>query len=412
MRKIKEIKKNELKEVLRLASKSFPSIGITSEQKVEEFEAMILKDYDESNRKWYALYEDKKIIGSMVLYDFCINYYQRRIEALGIGFVAVDLLNKKQKVCKEMLEWYLKHTEKNKKEMAMLFSFRPDFYKKMGFGFGTNCYNYKYTPDSFPKISHPLSFKYLNIDHYDEVQELFDGTFEHTHGYISRRAGEIKQALKSEQHIKIGFYNDAQLEAYLLFHFEVDKSNHENTDMHVQLFYKSSAGLKSALHFINTQSDQVRYVYIYNQDSSFYYNMSDIRHRDLKVLQEPGYHFISEMGMGIMYKSVDHTSLLLKKECQLDKLAIKFNIEDSFAKPHSKSFIIEWKNKKAFISQNAHFDIELTMNVSDFSSWLMNSIDLTTLHRYGLLECNHAEELTSLDRAFYYGQKPVCNTRF
>lgn len=412
MRKIKEIKKNELKDVLRLASKSYPSIGINSEQKIEEFETIILKDYDQSNRKWYALYEDKKIIGSMVIYDFCINYYQQRIEAFGIGFVAVDLLHKKQKVCKEMLDWYMKHTKKNKKEIAMLFSFRPDFYKKMGFGFGTNCYNYKYTPDSFPKSNHVLKSQYLNIEHFDEVQDLFKDLFESTHGYISRRAGEIKQALNSESHIKVGFYNESHLEAYLIFHFEVDKSNHENTDMHVQIFYKSSAGLKSILHFIHTQADQVRYVYVYNQDSSFYYIMNDIRHRDLKVLQEPGYHFISEMGMGIMYKSIDHISLLLKKECQLNKLIIKFNILDDFPKQHTESFIIEWKNGKASNSNDSSFDIELTMNISEFSSWLMNSIDLTTLYRYGLLECSCFNALADLDKAFYYGQKPVCNTRF
>ncbi len=412
MRSIKRIKKELLRDSLRLAGMAYPSIGLNNVQKIEEFETSILKDFDNPLRRWYGLFEDEQLLGSMVLYDFDINYYGNRIEAQGIGFVAVDFLHKKQKVCKDMLEWYLLNAQKEKKVMALLYSFRPDFYAKMGFGFGTTCYNYKFSPQSFPAFQTNLKCEYLNQSHKNELVDFFNEHYLNNHGVIPKTEKDFQAMFTAPNNTLIGFRENDRLLGFLNFYFTTDPNNHEETDMHATLFYLNSTGLKAILNFLNTQADQVRYIHLYNQEENFYYLMKDIRNQDLKLLQQPAFHFVSETGMGIMYKSLNSVQLLLKRPCDLSDSRIKFVLSDDFAQEKNNEFIIEWKNSVAKQVKTKKFDIELNMSIRSFSSWIMNAIDLSTLFEYGLLETPQADKILLLDKAFYYNQKPVCFTRF
>jgi predicted acetyltransferase len=110
MREVRKLDKGQLRDALKIIAKAYPSVGLSSEQKLEEFETRILEDFNRELRFWYGLFEDGQLLGIMVLYDFVMNYYGHELKTRGIGFVAVDFLHKKQKVCKEMLRWYLEDT--------------------------------------------------------------------------------------------------------------------------------------------------------------------------------------------------------------------------------------------------------------------------------------------------------------
>ncbi|WP_230875074.1 GNAT family N-acetyltransferase [Lysinibacillus cavernae] len=61
---------------------------------------------DESHG-YYGLWEDDKLIGGMRLHDFQMNLFSKMLPIGGVGLVAVDLLHKKEKVAKELIQHFL-----------------------------------------------------------------------------------------------------------------------------------------------------------------------------------------------------------------------------------------------------------------------------------------------------------------
>lgn len=412
MREVRKLERDQLRAALDLAAKAYPMLEVNSEQKLDGLEARIGADFNGETRQWYGLFEDDKLLGNMVLYDFTVDYYGQEIKARGIGFVAVEFLHKKQKVCREMLQWYLRDSLKLNYPLAMLYAFRPDFYQKMGFGFGTGCYNYVTKPECFPRteVNHPMI--YLGTADKDEVIAFYRELYQAQHGMIPKKPREIEQYLEAQGVYRVGYREGGKLHALLTFRLVSNESPDQSTHMKLDLLFSDSLGLRAALNFLHSQSDQVSEISISTPFREFFYNLTDIRHQDHRILKEPGYHHTYDAGMGIMYRSLDPVALLLKKPCTLDKQKVRFVLRDSFMEECAHDFVIEWKEGKALKSRSKKADLTLSFGVSDFSSWVMNAIDLETLYLYGLVEISDETVLRMIDRAFYYPQKPMCLERF
>ena len=412
MREIRKLDRTQLREALSIASKAYPMIGINTEQQLNDFETRIAEDFEQEARTWYGLFEDEKLLGNMVLYDFVTNYYGKDIKARGIGFVAVDFLHKKQKIAKEMLTWYLNDSLKQKYPLAILYSFRPDFYKQMGYGYGTYCFNYVTAPECFPKAASKYQMEYLTLADKDAVIAFYKSLYKRYHGMIPKKDKDVEMLFKAPGVNVVGYKEKGRLTALLTFRLKADESTQQSTHMNLDLLYTTPTGLKAAMNFLNSQSDQLAEITFSTLFRDFFFNLTDIRHNDHKILKDPGFHHIHDTGMGMMYRSLNPVELVLARPCTLDNLRIRFILNDDFMNNTTKDFIIGWKAGVAKQSKGKKADIELKFDVSDFSSWVMNAIDLTTLHQNGLLQISDETYLAVLDLAFYYQQKPICLERF
>lgn len=412
MRVIKKLDRDQLRAALSIAAKAYPVIGLTSEQKLDEFENRIQDSFEQSPRQWYGLFEDGKLLGSMVLYDFTLNYYGQDISARGIGFVAVEFLHKKQKVCRDMLHWYLTAAHQQKYPVAILYAFRPDFYRQMGFGYGTACYLYKTSPDKLSRSRQHYQIEYLSVTDLADVTAFYASLYHQNHGMIRKNPPDIEAMLKTPNTTVAGYRQNSKLTALLTFGLISAENSGIATDIKLELLFTTPEGLAAALSFLSSQTDQVREISFSTLQKDLFFRFDDIRHNDLKVIREPGFHHIHDTGMGLMYRSLHPVELLKGRPCSLDNMRIRFQLTDTFLDVTGQEFIILWKQGRAALSTGKKYDLELSMNVAEFSAWIFNAIDLTTLYQYGLLQISDASYLPDLDRAFYYQQKPVCLERF
>jgi len=412
VRSIKKLRKSQLIQALDIATKAYPMLQINTQQQIEELDAKLQKDFNSKKREWYGLFEDDTMLGSMLLYDYTMNYFGQDIKAMGIGFVAVDFLHKKQKVCKEMLHWYLEHSRKKQYPLAMLYAFRPDFYKKMGFGFGTKCDKYVCSPDQLPRFGENYPMQYLGEADKDDLVAFNDTLYKKHHGMIRKRDEDIEALVKSQGAYLVGYKEQGKLLTLMSFRLIANDDTNQETHMKLELLFTCATGLKAALNFLNSQADQVGPIEFSTLYPELFYSLHDIRHFDRKILRDPGFHHIYDTGMGTMYRSLNHTALLLQRPCSLDKMRIKFTVQDGFLETKPSEFIVEWKAGQASIAKGTKHDLHLSFGVAEYSSWLMNAIDLSTLYNYGLIECSDESRLSELDRAFYYQQKPLCLERF
>ena len=412
MREIRQLKPENLREAMLIGMKAYPMMPINSDEQLNERVNMLAKDFYMHGREWYGMFEDDVMLGFMVLYDFRVFYYGKTIKARGIGFVAVDFLHKKQKVCKEMLNWFLQDSHAKNYPLAMLYAFRPDFYKQMGFGYGTMCDKYVCSPASFPafKPSRPMS--YLSIKNNKEVMAFFDELYFRHHGMIRKSQGSVDAMLDAPGLHKVGYYDNGKLCALLVFRLIADESTNNTTHMDLDMLFSSPEGLKASFSFLNSQADQVTRISFAPLDPQLFFGLTDIRHQDGKSLREPAFHHTSDSGMGVMYRSLNPMYLLTRKPSTLDRFSIRFVLQDDFCPACPKEFCIRWTKGKAKLSKSDVYDIELKLGVAEFASWVMNAINLETLYQYALLEVSNPSLLPMLDTSFYFPAKPSCLERF
>jgi predicted acetyltransferase len=138
MSEIRALTPDEFEPLARIFSEAYPGFKITTEEERKQFAERALKLHEEDpTAQFHGLFRDGELQGIMCFYDFSMNFLQARIPAGGVGQVAVALLHKKEHVAKEMMGYFLRHYRNQGAPLAALYPFRPDFYRKMGFGYGT-----------------------------------------------------------------------------------------------------------------------------------------------------------------------------------------------------------------------------------------------------------------------------------
>ena len=142
MYSIKKLDNSQIIDLAKIRANSFTAISLPLEKHAEIMNNQ--NEYDFIN--FYGLFNEENLIGGMRLHDFKMNLLNQKIFAGGVGSVAVDLLHKKEKVALEIIKFFIYHYKERGASMALLYPFRPDFYKKMGFGFGTSINQFKIKP--------------------------------------------------------------------------------------------------------------------------------------------------------------------------------------------------------------------------------------------------------------------------
>src|SRR3954453_675814 len=86
-----------------ISADAYPGIKATTEEDRQRLQQHLI----EANEKdptvaFYGLFDAQQLLGSMRLHDFSMNMFGTPVASGGVGFVAVDLLHKKQAVAKEL----------------------------------------------------------------------------------------------------------------------------------------------------------------------------------------------------------------------------------------------------------------------------------------------------------------------
>jgi len=121
---------------------AYPGRMDDSQPTKEQLKALFMHNQNnDAAIHYYGLWEENKLVGGMRLHDFEMNLFSKMIPVGGIGLVAVDLLRKKEKMAKELIDHFFKVFLEKQVHFVALYPFRPDFYKKMGFGYGPKVHN-------------------------------------------------------------------------------------------------------------------------------------------------------------------------------------------------------------------------------------------------------------------------------
>ncbi|MBF8982686.1 GNAT family N-acetyltransferase [Lutibacter sp. B2] len=417
MREIRRLSEIHIDEYTEITYNAYPSLRDFTKEAVEAYKKDIVDIIKNDNSvTFYGLFENDKLIAVMRLFDFEMNCFGKIIPVSGLGFLAVHLMHKKKKAARDMLKFYEEHYKSKGLPFGLLLPFRPDFYKKMGYGFGTKMNQYRIATSRIPAYYGESDIRYINESELHKLMDCHNRVVHKTHGMMRKVNDEINAIFGDDCNRVVGSYDqDGNINGYSVYKFENGKyGNYTINNIAIkELTYENTEVLKKLLGFLRKQEDQVHLVILNTEDENFHHLFNDPRNDSLNYIPY-GYLETNTQAVGIMYKLFDVTkafALCAHRNYNNANINVRFLISDSFNKEIKEEVIIKFEKGRAILDSK-EFVATIKIDIAEFSSLFLGCISLKGLFDLGLLELDKDEFLDALDRAFYCNQKPVCYTDF
>ncbi|MFZ5915691.1 MAG: GNAT family N-acetyltransferase [Chloroflexota bacterium] len=416
MREVKELTGTDFDAFVAITALAYPGMRLFSAQDRERYKGILLEMEQDPEITFWGLFQADRLLGGMAIHDFSLRLHSARVGAGGLDMMAVDFLHKRQKVARDLTAFFLDDCRRKGYPLAMLYPFRPDFYKQMGFGYGPKLNQYRVKPASLP--CGPSQAHVRLLDEADEAALLacYNRHADRTHGMIRRSSFELKRLMGRADFRYAGYVEGDQVLGYLQFGFQRGKDdNWLINDLIVrECVYESRQVLAELLTFLHSQLDQIHQVVFHLHDDGFHHLFFDPRNGSDNIMW-PVYQECNVQGIGLMYRLVDVPGVFRAlqghnfggQSCRLEIV-----LRDSFLPHNDGRTVVHFEDGRPHLKEGGAFDVSITLDVAEFSSLLLGVINFERLYRYGLAEISDVQRLGVVDALFRVWEKPVCTTVF
>ncbi len=413
MSEIKALPKKDIGRYVDILAEAYPGMNIvTDDDKKNAFERHLQQARD-PRITTFGYYRDGDLLGGIKLYDYTMNLFGIKLPAIGGGALAVDLMHKKEHVARDLMTHFIGYALKKNAPLAILWPFRPDFYKSMGWGIGSKMHVYRIKPNSFPNGESKEHVRMLTRDDIPMLTEFYNRVGAKTNGMIDESEFGWELIFDRFKAFRfVGYENDGELHGYFIYSFLRKEMVHflDNKMRIIEMVYDSPKVLSEFCTFLHTQNDQIDIIELQTHDDSFHHLLKDPRN-DANVVFPSVHHQSNTSGVGIMYRVVNVRRLfeLLadhnfgKQTCKL-----KLTIADNFVESNDGSLVVHFSRGLAQVKEDhSSYDVELRLDIADFSSLIMGAVDLNSLYTYSLANLTDPEYLETLNKLFVTDHKPV-----
>lgn len=414
---IKKLDYADYSQYIDITAKAYPGMKMSSFAEKERV-LKIIKERVKSRSgvQVYGAFLNGKLAGGSIYYEFKMNFRGRIINMAGIGMVAVSLLNKKEHIAKNIIESFCVFFRDKKYPMASLYPFSPDFYRKMGFGYGQSFNHYELKPEIFENYNEKSHLFLAKKSDAKNLYKCYDEFFKENHGLYAKTLAGFKNAFKREDLNILAYKENGKIIGYIPFlQKATDDDNFLLQEMEVlDIVCNDRKALREFSTFFHSQKDQVNRITIDTQDSDFYHMFADPRNRSGRAHQINSQE-INYGSSGIMYRILDIDSLfdtLSDTEYNLPDFDFSLEIKDDFLKENNRNLKLRVRAKKLFLENKPNSKNFLKINITQLSSLVTGSISLKKLYEYNLCEISDKSYIEKIDSVLGYRSKPVCSTSF
>ena len=361
--------------------------------------------------KFGGLWQNDLLAGVFILYEFQQNFRGKMLPIGGIGAVGIDWLKKKQHLAKNLIEYFIKTNTDKKSVFTALYPFRPDFYKKMGYAYGHNLYEYRFAPNRLIADSTTDGLVHLDkrcVMVQEQLVQCYEKQHHLTHGSINKWPRVWNKLIDDDNVWLIGEYQGEVLASYLAFKIEkLETGIGDGMDLCVEEIVGADSGAwRKYRTFLASQSDQFRTINIVTARKDFQYNFTDPRFYDNTVGY--GWKFVtSRQSLGLMQRicrSQDCWQQFAEINFGAVDAIVEFSVTDSLLDKVDK-FTVEFVGGYPSLTNRvAEFSVEL--DIAEYTALLMGSADAKALVYYGTIMVSTNEGVEVLARLFNSGDYP------
>jgi predicted acetyltransferase len=408
MSEVRRIRNDEFEEYARITLDSYPAMftDVTEERRRGWIERMKATQDEDDSINYYGCYRGGEMVGAMRLHDFKMTLYESPILVGGVGNVCVDLLRRKEHVSKEMMEFFHRHYRGRGAKLVALYPFRPDYYVKMGYGYGRKMNQYRFRPEDLPRGSRE-NVSYLGEQDKEAVKGCYNRYARRTHGMIEK--GDRFFGRFFSRYKVVGYKVDGEVRGFMAFTYRKLMEDHillQNIEVHT-FVYETPEALSGLMSFLGAQLDQVDRVVLNTQDDDWHFILKDPRNG------VPHIFYTSQetnvQGVGIMYRVIDVRGIweeLADHSFNGVSLKVKFTVRDSFLPENDGAVVVHFTDGKPVVVDDGGYDVEATLDVAWFSSLIMGVVDFRKLWAYGRVTLSDVSYVELLNRLFHADRKP------
>jgi len=404
---IRKIHDVDYEKTYKILSNSYPDMSLPKDKAFAWFDK-IRSNF--GSREFWGGFIGTQQVSVFVTNNFTLNYRGKFISAGGIGMVAVDLLHKKEKICKEMIEFYENYYLERGTSLLVLYPFRPDFYHKMGFGFGSTLHSYSIEPQQFSRFPKTDKLEYANEANLSEITNFYNQQVMNLHGAMLREEREFEGWLSNPKMRCLIHRENNDISGYLFFYFS-ERLPHDKGSFDLiikEMQFKSVDVWRQLSTFLNTQSDQVKRIQYTTYDQDFYHYVGNPTN-ETKLYHHPIHQNISVEKTGLMYKIAEPKMFfeqLASDTFSKAEVIIRFELENELS-PKNEKFILTYDfHNKIFVTSELKTDLTIKMNLARFSSIMMGALSFKTAVRHGLVEISKEKYIDCVDNLFRTMNKP------
>jgi predicted acetyltransferase len=399
----------------RLMVDAYPIMGIDTSAALAAFAERFVHLMRDDDPVWVIAERGGVLAGAMRLYDYQMNVRGRDALTGGVGSVAVARTHKRRGIARALIAWYLDHYRARNAPFAVLHPFRLDFYRALGFGYGTPFHRFSFAPAALRDDGARGTVRALGEGDLDALLACYERVRANTNGLIAKHRAVTERALADAASRYVVVEDAGTVRAFMQTSVTAADRALRNRDELVvrDLAFEDESYLAALLGYLRGQRDQFARIVIESQDAAFHLAASDPRDGSDVSVSPPAAHRVAETGLGVMYRILDVERALAHVPGTTAPFALRLVVDDPFHPDTAGAWTFRFGPRHtARRDDTAVPDATLTIGIHDLASIVLGALRVRDVvrHRLATVEPAHAANL--VDAAFCADQPPHCTTRF
>ena len=420
---IRLLTEDEYAEYVAISADAYPGFPVTTTADRVEAAERLATQVAEGRFRLFGLFRDGVLAGGLRLFRFTMTVRDVSLVVGGVGSVAVHPLYRKQGVARRLIHAYHNICRDEGLALSALYPFRPDFYGRMGYGYGTKKAEYQLRPQAF---SPAPSLGYLRFAEEADMGAMIDCYNRYaavTNGMFARFAGDFRIKFTDSPMRSLIYSEEGVVHGYLVYEYRRGATTSPmSNDLFVyELIYETPTALAQLLGFLNRQQDQVRFVIFPTQDEHIHHLLSDPRTGNERMIS-PVYHESNAQGVGMMYKVLNVPGLFRQLAARQhdfngQSVRLRLRVDDPFFDESAGITLLHFDQGQVQVmpddgSLDGEYDVAVGLSIGHLSSLVLGVVDLRSLVRYGQATISRPSLLPAVNRLFATDAKPICMTGF
>lgn len=410
----RKLEKEELGQLARIATSAFTAQGLSEKREEELLEFLELLHSKAKDQHIFGVFREGQLVGGMRMIDFKMYLFSHLISVGGAAMVCVDLLHKKEKVAKDLIGGFIDYYRGQGVPMVALYPFRADFYRKMGFGYGTWIKQHKVKPAAFPGNGEKKNLVYLDAKEKNVIWDCYHRFAAQRNGLLEKYPPDDHRLFHRKDNRIVGYRDGERVLGYIGFTYRRESANERYLALD-EIVYENSEVLNSLGSFIRSQADQFEWVLVNTQDEVLQFLFDDPGSSSHLRIFADAHEQVSITAVGMMYRVINLPGLfenLGEYNFNQQNLKLKITISDTLCPENSGSIVACFVNGKVSLSDENTYDVEIELDVADFSSMFMGAVTFSALEQLGRVKISNVQYLDTVNQIFLTNQKPMCMTYY
>lgn len=397
----------------RLIVDAYPVMQIDSHDGFDRFVELVRENLAIPEARFGVAERDGELVGCMRLYDYEMNVRGRDALTGGLGMVAVSPLHKRRGVARALVDWYIDDYCDRGAAFGALYPFRTDFYRTLGFGYGTPMQRYRFAPAVLRAEGARGTVRLLREADLDAILACYERLRASTHGLMKRHRTPMQRLLREAELRYVGVEDGGMLRGFMQTKAVASVSLRNRDELEVRdLLAEDETYAAALLGYLRAQRDQFARVTIETQDAAFYLAATDPRDGTDISTAPPSAHRVAETGLGVMYRILDVERAFAYLPSTAP-VVLRLRIDDAFVPATGGEWTFRFgPDGPPRRDETARPDAMLAIGIHDLSSLVMGSLRVTDVVRHRLATLEPRGMLEAVDAAFAAPQPPFCATRF